>query len=235
MNLTALHGFLGRPRDWTDLFHGHLLQDNLQAEDIFAQYTPSMWQWAKNFNAKQTKIDKKVLLGYSLGGRLALHALISNPEVWSSAVIVSAHLGLNSLEKKNRLAIDEKWANRFEVDPWNELMNDWNHLDVFKHDSFHFERDEKNYSRETLSAILKKWSLSQQDDLHQDVSNLPMPILWIAGAEDVVYARQSMQLRLCHPRSQIWIVPEAGHRVPWQHPEKFLKENLYGHSNYCLA
>lgn len=88
--------------------------------------------------------------------------------------------------------------------------------------SFKFDRKEKEYSRTTLAQALRKWSLSQQDDLRQKVSSLPMPILWIAGAEDAVYAQQALQLRLSHPLSEIWIVPQAGHRVPWQFPEKFL-------------
>lgn len=222
LNIKALHGFLGRPSDWTGLFQGHALQGSLYAEDLFALDIPGMWEWAETFNSRQTKTDKNALLGYSLGGRLALHALIHDSNLWSSAVIISAHVGLNPFEKISRLKIDGEWAHRFENDPWEQLVNDWNKRDVFKQDPFIFKRDEKEYSRVKLAAALRKWSLSQQSDLQQKVSELPMPILWIAGADDVIYAKQASQMRFCHPLSEVWIVPEAGHRVPWQYPEKFL-------------
>lgn len=220
--IKALHGFLGRPSDWIELFEGHSLQDNLQAENLFSSEITDMCQWAEKFNAKELGPHKKALLGYSLGGRLALHALFNKPEQWSSAVIISAHLGMKILEKEYRREIDELWARRFEADSWNELIVDWNNREVFKQDAFCFKRYEKDYSREVLAAALRKWSLSEQSELKQKVSELPMPILWIAGADDLSYAKQALELRLCHPLSEIWIVPEAGHRVPWQHPEKFL-------------
>lgn len=223
MIVTALHGFLGRPMDWTGLFQRHALQTKLRTDDLFAKDIPNMWEWADKFNSRYKESDKNVLLGYSLGGRLALHALISNSKIWSSAVIISAHLGLNSYEEKmGRQEMDEHWARRFENDPWEQVMKDWNQRETFKQDSFKFDRKETEYSRTVLAKALRKWSLSQQDDLRQKVSGLPMPILWIAGAEDAVYAQQALHLRLCHPLSEIWIVPQTGHRVPWQCPEKFL-------------
>ncbi|MBA3815289.1 MAG: alpha/beta fold hydrolase [Parachlamydiaceae bacterium] len=222
MILTALHGFLGKSSDWKDLFQGHILQDKLQSEDLFAENILDMWQWAKQFNSRKAKADEQVLIGYSLGGRLALHALISNPHLWTSAVIVSAHLGLKSSEKMSRGQIDEEWAQRFESDSWSQLMVEWNNREVFKQDSFHFKREEKDYSRAALAAALRNWSLSKQSDLKQQIMELPMPILWIAGAEDVVYATQALKLHLLHPLSEIWVVPETGHRVPWQCPERFL-------------
>lgn len=223
MILKALHGFLGRPRDWTELFQGHAFLDTLQADDLFSGDITDMRQWAREFNSRQMNTDANVLLGYSLGGRLALHALIYNPELWSSAVIISTHSGMSTLEEKmRRRIIDEEWANRFENDPWDRLMDDWNNRDVFKNDSFIFERVETEYSRAKLSAVLRQWSLSRQSDLQQKVSELPMPILWIVGADDASYVQQALRLRFCHPLSGIWIVPKTGHRVPWQRPEQFL-------------
>lgn len=223
MILTALHGFLGRPTDWTGIFRGHSLDKNLKSEDLFASEILGLLEWTEKFNSRQIKTEKNILLGYSLGGRLALHALVSSPEIWTAAIIISAHLGLRTpKEKMDRQKLDEEWALRFEHDSWDKLMNDWNKRDVFKHDSFSFERLENQYSRQTLARVLRNWSLSQQCDLRQKISHLPIPILWIAGADDAIYAQQALQLTLRHSFSQIWIAPSAGHRVPWQCREKFL-------------
>lgn len=221
MIIKALHGFLGTPHDWATLFQGHALQDSVHAIDLFSEDIINMQSWAAQFNSKHHTHDKQSLLGYSLGGRLALHLLIDNPKRWSSAVIVSAHLGLDQSEKKQRSKIDAEWASRFENDPWDQLMNDWNHRKVFNH-SFAFERKEKGYSRSILANVLRTWSLSHQEDLRERIAELPIPILWIAGENDLIYAEQASKVQLCHPLSEVWIVPKAGHRAPWQHPEIFL-------------
>ena len=65
-----------------------------------------------------------VLVGYSMGGRLALQALIDGAP-FDRAVIISAGLNLEE-NRDERRARDEAWARRFESDPWDEVIRDWN-------------------------------------------------------------------------------------------------------------
>ena len=65
-----------------------------------------------------------VLLGYSMGGRLALELL--QRERFAKAVIISA--GLN-VPDPARVARDEEWARRFESEEWSSLMRAWNAQD----------------------------------------------------------------------------------------------------------
>lgn len=230
MIITALHGFLGRPNDWSTLFHGHALQNKIQAIDLFNSWPIlEMRPWAAQLNAHVEKIQvsatPRVMLGYSLGGRLAMHAILQKPELWQAAVIISSHLGLTSVEEKSkRKENDEQWAQRFERDAWENILRDWNGRDVFQNDSFQFIRTETDFSRKTLAAALRQWSLSQQEDLAERIGLLKMPVLWIAGADDHNYVHQTKRLNLQNPRSKVVLVPEAGHRVPWQHTQQFLSE-----------
>lgn len=247
MNIIALHGFLGRPDDWHRLFQGHALQDHVKAIDLFKDVPISdLCDWAGEFNryvggrgtssgrgmgkGKGTKSGKgtgKVLLGYSLGARLALHALLQKPESWDAAVIISGHMGLASEEERaKRKEVDEHWARRFENDRWETLLRDWNGREVFQKDTFHFVRNEEDYVRSTLALALRKWSLSNQERLTDRICQLPIPILWIAGEEDHTYARQALQVQdtFAHPLSKVVVVPQAGHRMPWQYPQQFVSE-----------
>jgi len=138
--LYALHGFLGKPSDWKDLFQKSDLQ-TIHAVDIFNAFSlDSLTDWIEGFNQsieRKRAGSLRVLMGYSLGGRLALHALFQNPTLWDAAIIISAHPGLSSdNEKHQRLSIDEEWACRFENEPWDELMQAWNSRDVFSGDGF---------------------------------------------------------------------------------------------------
>src|ERR1041385_616117 len=73
---------------------------------------------------RDIETDERVLVGYSMGGRLALQALIEGA-AFDRAVIVSAGLNLEE-GREERRERDEAWAMRFESDEWENVMRDWN-------------------------------------------------------------------------------------------------------------
>lgn len=220
--LYALHGFLGRPDDW-DL----LLDRTTQSIDLFEPpLAPDLHSWGENFNKQiltsSSTPTSRILMGYSLGGRLALHALSQNPSLWNAAIIISANPGLTTDEERSqRQLLDEQWAVRFENEPWEQLMNAWNQQKAFQGNSFEFTRREKDYDRKMLADSLRNWSLGKQEYLNEKISTLPMPILWMIGSSDPLAAKAS-KIQLQHPQSKIWLAEDAGHRLPWQQPKQFL-------------
>lgn len=214
MTVVALHGFLGRPADWD-----FLNPDVAPALD--AMPIVPLRQWAQEFNRKVEAPG--LLLGYSLGGRLALHCCIENPKLWHAAVIVSANAGLSSPEDRSRrLQHDEQWAARFESEEWDPLMQAWDAQPALQ-SSARMPRNEAFYNRATLAAMLRIWSLGNQENLVEAIRQLPMPILWIAGENDFQYAAQARNLSFAHPLSQVVVVADAGHRVPWDSSATFIK------------
>lgn len=125
-------------------------------------------------------------------------------------------------EKEQRLNKDKEWAARFLADPWDKLMEDWNSQLVFSGSDSFLSRKENDYSRQRLAEILVGWSIGSQDYLTPYISKLPMPILWIAGEQDAKYAAIAKEAASAHSNSQIWVAPDAGHRVIWQQPQQFI-------------
>lgn len=215
----AISGFLGLPSDW-DLLQSH----RVEAVDWQAFSLGSLPDWGAHFNQWAYRQGKgpSVLIGYSLGGRLALHALLNQPDLWKGAVIISAHPGLaDAGERAKRLAQDQQWADRFENEEWQSLMDVWNSQDIFSHDPIVFERKEKDYQRPRLMQALLHGSLGSQVDLRQQISELQIPILWITGSKDQRYSSIARGLSFKHPLSQAVQVEGAGHRVPWAQPAAF--------------
>jgi 2-succinyl-6-hydroxy-2,4-cyclohexadiene-1-carboxylate synthase len=211
----ALHGFLGRPHDWE-----HVLPQ-ANAVNLFEEIAP-FWQWAESFNISIT--NPGVLIGYSLGGRLALHALLNQPNLWKAAIIISAHPGLETeAEKKLRFQQDHLWAERFTKDSWDLLMHDWNAQAVFRGDNLTV-RKERDFDRLKLASALRVWSLANQENLMSQLSQLDIPIFWIAGSLDSKYSALYDSISLKHPDSKKWIAPNASHRVPWQQPKQFYSQ-----------
>jgi len=222
MHIFALHGFLGKPSDWNIL---HPLSLPVTAVDIVNPQT-STSEWAHNFNNSITTTDN-ILFAYSLGGRLALHALTNNPSKWKAAIIISANPGLKSIvEREQRLKHDSQWVNRFENDSWEPLMQDWNQQPVFGN-RVGPHRSENDYLRIPLSQMLTHWSLGHQEDLSDHISKLDLPILWITGEEDEKYCQLAKQQHFFHPLSRLWIAQNAGHRVPWELTNEFIKQSKF--------
>lgn len=215
--LVALHGFFGHPRDWEPLLgKGH--SEQIYA-NIFEDFPITPFQkWAPAFNIfaanKLSHCANKTLIGYSLGGRLALHALQQAPQQWNSAVIISTHPGLRDAHQKSqRVQMDAEWAERIRSMPWKTLMDMWYSLEVFRGDTIVPQRVENEYHRENLAQALTTWSLGQQEDLQNIIFSLKMPILWIVGENDYKYREQAEGLQFHHPLSKVLTVRNAGHRV----------------------
>lgn len=218
-SIWAIPGFLGLPSDWSFLSWNHLV-----GVDLYAFSWESLSAWAKQFNEWVGAKNQQpaVLMGYSLGGRLALHALIDRPEQWQAAIIISAHMGLkDAQEREKRLQQDLKWADRFAKEEWTSLMQAWNGQEVFTQDHFHFDRHEQSYQRQHLVNILTQGSLAKQADLRQQIANLPIPLLWVTGSLDQRYNQIAQTLTFANPYSRWEKIGQAGHRAPWAQSQIF--------------
>ncbi len=216
----SIPGFLGLAADWQ-----LLPSQALQGINPYAFPLSSLADWARHFNiwmSEQTQAPE-ILMGYSMGGRLALHALIDRPSQWKAAIIVSAHPGLSEAkEREKRQARDQQWAQRFAQEEWTSLIHAWNQQEIFAQDTYCFERREVDYQREKLVHCLTHGSLSQQEDLRQKIQQLTLPILWVTGGKDLIYNNLAQTLSFSHPLSQWISIAHAGHRVPWSQPQVFI-------------
>lgn len=222
--LYSLPGFLGHPSDWEGILTEgeHWRHEPCHYYDSrYAAPYAGLRAWADSFNRTIAPESNNILMGYSLGGRLALHALLRKPTLWQGAVIISAHPGLSPEERPIRQERDEAWAEKFEKTPIEESLAEWNGQPLFKENPLPGSRDPKLYDRLLLANTLRHWSLGKQQDLMPEVSQLSCPVLWILGAEDDRYMSLRGKLTLKHACSRVLVLENAGHRAPWQQPAAF--------------
>ena len=197
MVITCLHGFLGNPRDWDFL-----------REAGFAIETPPL-------DAIPSRGD--ILLGYSLGGRLAVHALVAGAQ-YNRAIFVSTGLGIEGdSARAARRASDEAWARRFESEDFDEVMAAWNAQPVLAGPSLPRTRDDYD------PRALREWSSGALPPVASRLHELTIPTLWIAGARDVKYVAEARRASSLLASAQVVIIENAGHRVPWEKPAEFIK------------
>jgi 2-succinyl-6-hydroxy-2,4-cyclohexadiene-1-carboxylate synthase len=179
--IRTLSGFLGLPSDWDFLPWPHADYDGACGD---------------------------VLIGYSMGGRLAL----AEANRFRRVVIVSAGLNAPDEERRRR---DEEWARRFESEDWSSLMRAWNAQPVFGGQAV--DRCEEDYDRAALARALRESSPAVLPP--PDLESIVTPILWVAGERDAKYVGMGRQAVARLPHAELWICPGAGHRVPWEQPE----------------
>lgn len=155
----------------------------------------------------------EVLLGYSMGGRLALQML--EQQRFEKAVIVSAGLHEPDDERRQR---DEAWAQRFTSEEWGSLMRAWNAQPVFG--GHVLDRREEDYDRAELARQLREWSPAVLAP--PQLEKIETPVLWIAGERDAKYVEIGRRAISRLPHAELWICPAAGHRVPWEQTAAFV-------------
>lgn len=245
VNLIFLHGFLGRPTDWSSI------REMLPSGGGVYTYTPDYTNepelgpqhdfqaWAENFIRWTERVvgthHRNILVGYSLGGRLALHALEKNPQVWSKVVLLSTNPGLEdgfhnhielSEERKKRWLTDSNWADEFAKANWETVLRNWNSQPVFGGGTSEPRRVETDYSREILGLILTQWSLAQQRNLRDVLAQNLTKIHWLVGEADEKFMGLTQNLKKQFAELRVDVIPKAGHRILFDNPQKLAERLL---------
>lgn len=161
----------------------------------------------------------RALLGYSMGARMALSALLADQPPWQAAVLVSTHPGLESApERAARLASDAVWAARAFGDNWQDFLTAWNAQPVLGATAIREEAATRHLvaRRREIASSFVDWSLGAQAPLWDRLGEIAIPVLWIAGENDPKFLALAERAARLSPRSQLAVAPAAGHRVPWE-------------------
>jgi len=146
----ALHGAVGMAEDWSGFpVHGIDLWELLEGRPISLE--------AAGQKIAEAASDGDTLLGYSMGGRLALHAMAYRR--WKKVILVSTHPGLIA-DHEERLRQDEQWAQKAEGD-WDQFLTEWNAQTILPPVSWG-EREKLRSRKYEISQSFRSWSLGSQ-------------------------------------------------------------------------
>ena len=163
----------------------------------------------------------RILLGYSMGARLALRCLVSNSDDWDAAVLISPHPGLtDERERADRLAGDHHWAVRFQHESWDAVMRDWNAQPVLAGEQIAAgEQRLVELWRREIALAFDCWSLGRQPDLRPHLGDVQCPVLWLTGARDQKFTALARQAVPLLPDAAHVVIPGAGHRAHLDAPD----------------
>jgi 2-succinyl-6-hydroxy-2,4-cyclohexadiene-1-carboxylate synthase len=237
-----LHGFMGASGDWENIVdglapHAYCLTVDLPGHGASTD-APS-WDYSME-GATQALADvlddagiqQCTLVGYSMGGRIALYFARYQTERVRRLVLESASPGLAAAEERAaRRAVDADRAAAIR-DDLRGFLEDWYRMPLFaslqKHDLVEtmVERRARNDPK-ALARVLDGLGTGTQPSLWDDLPDLDVPTLLLTGALDDKYVDLTAEMAFRNPSMHRVVVPNAGHNVHAERPQAFVSHLVH--------
>jgi 2-succinyl-6-hydroxy-2,4-cyclohexadiene-1-carboxylate synthase len=183
---------------------------------------------ADSFEGRMSEIldsGADVLVGYSLGGRLALRAALRAPESFAALVLVGSTAGLEDGPlRTTRAEADEKLASWMEAMPIEDIVSLWERQPLFADQSDSLVEAQRpgrlSHDPRSLALLLRTAGQGVLEPVWHELHALELPLLAIAGARDDGYSAAAKRIASVAPNARAAIVEEAGHAAHLQRPDE---------------
>ncbi|HEX5499272.1 MAG TPA: 2-succinyl-6-hydroxy-2,4-cyclohexadiene-1-carboxylate synthase, partial [Thermomicrobiales bacterium] len=238
--VVLLHGFTGSIRTWDGLAPELARHHQVVAVDLLGHGATDAPGDAQRYAMEratadlaglldQLRIEQASVLGYSMGGRLALGFAVLHPERVAALVLESATAGIaNETERSARRASDERLAESIERDGVARFVADWERLPLFATQArlpaarqAALRQDRLRQRERGLANSLRGFGQGAQPSLHARLAEIDCPVLLVVGEEDPKFRGIAAGLAARLSDALVTVVPEAGHAVHFEQPERF--------------
>lgn len=240
--LLLLHGFSGSGTNWAAQVEAFAPHFNVITVDLPGHgHTASPADPAR-YGVEYVAADLVVildalgfpsahLLGYSMGGRLALYTALYAPRRINRLILESASPGLKTAaEREARIASDEALAQRIETQGIPAFAAYWTSLPLFATQSLETRQrlhDQRLHNNpQGLANSLRGMGTGAQPSLWQRFGELSIPTLLLCGELDTKFAAIHAEMHALIPQSTLITIPGAGHTIHAEQPIQFTDEVL---------
>ncbi|VUS63244.1 2-succinyl-6-hydroxy-2,4-cyclohexadiene-1-carboxylate synthase [Klebsiella pasteurii] len=223
--LVFLHGFSGDCREWLTVgqafgaysrlyidLPGHGGSAKIAANSL-AEVSHLIEKTLNSYN-----ILKYWLVGYSLGGRVAMYFACQPREGLCGLVVEGGHPGLaDENQRLLRRRNDAAWAERFRREPLTQVFADWYQqpvfasLDAAQRAALIALRSRNNGG--TLAAMLQASSLAEQPDLREALRAREFPFHYLCGERDSKFRAIADELS-----ATTHVINHVGHNAHRENP-----------------
>jgi 2-succinyl-6-hydroxy-2,4-cyclohexadiene-1-carboxylate synthase len=240
--LLVLHGFTGSARAWDEVGPELVRDARLIRVDLIGHgQSPSPPDAALYSLDNATRdlcslldrlaLERVDLLGYSMGGRLALHLAVHAPGRLRRVILESASPGIEDAdERARRVQSDNALADRILRDGLSAFVDEWEqqplllpaaHVPEATRARQHALRLQN--SPIGLANSLRGMGAGLQQPLWSRLARLDLPVQLIVGDDDTRYCAIARRMQNLLPRADLTVVAEAGHTVHVDQPPAFVK------------
>jgi 2-succinyl-6-hydroxy-2,4-cyclohexadiene-1-carboxylate synthase len=169
-----------------------------------------------------------VLVGYSMGGRLALHAALREPERYGGLALVGVSPGIEDEdERQRRSKADQELAAWIESHSIEEVVARWEDNLVFDSQPEALVAAQRPgrlaHSPADLALLLRTAGQGAMTPVWDRLGEFRMPLLAMAGKEDTKYWDAAQRMRAAARIDAVGI-EGAGHAAHLEQPEAVTDE-----------
>jgi 2-succinyl-6-hydroxy-2,4-cyclohexadiene-1-carboxylate synthase len=239
--LVLIHGFTGSVNDWDPIIPNITEKYQPIAIDVIGHGKSSVPESPEFYYSdaitdqlyelfEKLNLKKIVLMGYSMGGRIALQFAFRYPEALYALILESTSPGIKDIKQRNeRLKKDQELAHFLQTHTIEEFIDYWMDLDLFN--------TQRRFSNEKLSQIKKirtrnnktglantllYFSPAQMPQLSDSLSKLKVKTILITGELDSKFTKISSKMAKSIHGAKHKIVKSVGHNTHLEDSKKFL-------------
>jgi 2-succinyl-6-hydroxy-2,4-cyclohexadiene-1-carboxylate synthase len=226
--LALVHGFTQTGRSW-----GRVADDLVTDHEVLLPDAPGHGgsadvraDLATGGDLLVEAVGPATYVGYSMGGRLCLHAALAHPRQVRALVLLGATAGLDDpADRAARQAQDRATSARIAEVGLESFLEEWISQPLFAGVP-RAAADLADRRRNTIAGLRSSLELAgtgAQEPLWDQVGELAMPVLVVAGAEDAKFRVLGERLaRSIGANATLATVPDAGHAAHLEQPAAFL-------------
>ncbi len=238
--VVLLHGFTGSANTWTETIQqlskdyyviaieliGHGRTASPEGTDRYKMEE----QTADLHNLlRKLQVTQPVLLGYSMGGRVAAGYANAYPEEIAGLILESSSPGLRTEEERAaRRESDAKLANRIENEGIEKFVEFWEAIPLFDSQKKLSEerrlavRNERlNQKSIGLANSLRGIGTGSQPSYWEELKNFSFPVLLLTGSEDMKFQNIAREMTCLLPNVLHETIKDAGHAIHVEKPRQF--------------
>ena len=226
--LALIHGFTQTGRSWDSLRPALERRFEVVTPDLPGHGTRSdvAVHLCEAARLLASECGKASYLGYSMGGRVALHLARAHPELVGRLVLVGASPGIeDGAERAARRQADEDLARSLEEEGLEEFLAKWLALPLFAGlppDAAGLAARRQN-TPAGLAASLRRMGTGSQEPLWHRLADLTMPVLLVTGERDAKYSELATEMAArIGNNAVVAVVPDAGHACHLERPDAFI-------------
>ena len=222
--VVLVHGFLGGPEDF-DPLRSCLPGREIHAVDLLRFRGRDVAALAAELGTLAREVGARAIVGYSLGGRIAMALAATAGESGATCIAVSAHPGLEDpAERKRRAADDDRLAELLRGDGLGPFVERWYDQPLFatlrEHPDFLRIRDRRRRGDPVAWAeLLAGCSPGRTAPAWPALPGLGGRLVAIAGDLDAKYRQVALEIGRRAPNARIHLIPGVGHALHLERPE----------------
>jgi 2-succinyl-6-hydroxy-2,4-cyclohexadiene-1-carboxylate synthase len=225
--LVLLHGFTQTGRSWAPVVaalgdrHACFTPD-LPGHGDASERRPVSFGAVTAYLAA-LKAETFALCGYSMGGRLALHAALALPQRVERLVLIGASPGIaDPAERAARRRADDELAISIEDGGLESFVDEWGELPLFASQprgvAEAARTDRLRNTASGLAAALRGLGTGVMEPLWDRLGELPMPVTLVVGEHDEKFRRIAERMAQAIREPSLMVIQGAGHAAHLERP-----------------